>query len=507
MMNVDMELVRAYADGRSEQAFATLVTRYVNFVYSTALRQVRDPHLAEEITQAVFVVLARKAGTLGADTILPGWLHRTAGYCAADALKMQRRREQREQEAYMQSQLNEPENETWLQIAPLLDKAIAGLSEKDRDAIVLRFFQNKSLNEVGVVLGASEEAAKKRVARAVDRLRAYFFRRGVNSTAETIAGAISANSVIVAPAALAKTATAMALAKGGATASASTAALTKGALNVMAWTHVHTAIAVGAAVLLAAGTTAMVVHRGEQVKVPVELPKTSWAFAGYGSPADTIETIEWAASQMNAKALLDGISADCQEDFRQYLAQNKPGVTVEQYFLKDMAPDQGHVSDVGIVNTEELSPNQILVELSFRGSSAPGDKWLKLKKFGDNWLIDDFDPKGPNGRTGLEHSNARYGGIGIALDLAPGTQTPRIAKVLPALSQSQTNLYSGLIVEKINGTAVAGKKLSECIFLTRGRINTDVVLQLYDQEHKQTNIVELTRKQFTGKDMTTLGLR
>jgi RNA polymerase sigma factor (sigma-70 family) len=258
MMNDDMELVRAYAASRSEQAFETLVGRYVNFVYSTALRQVRDTHLAEEVTQAVFIILARKAGTLGAKTILPSWLYRTAGYCAADALKMQRRREQREQEAYMQSQLNEPENEVWLQIAPLLDKAISGLNEKDRHAIVLRFFQNKSLNETGAALGASEEAAKKRVNRAVEKLRVYFSRHGVHSTAQTIAGAMSANSVITAPVLLAKAITTVGLAQGAA-APTSTLTLMKGALKIMAWTKAKTAIVTGVVVLLAAGTTTLVI--------------------------------------------------------------------------------------------------------------------------------------------------------------------------------------------------------------------------------------------------------
>jgi RNA polymerase sigma factor (sigma-70 family) len=253
-MNDDMELVRAYVVSRSELAFETLVSRYVNFVYSTALRQVRDPHLAEEITQAVFIILARKAGTLGTNTILPGWLHRTAGYGAADALKMQRRREQREQEAYMQSQLNEPETEVWPQIAPLLDRAIAGLDEKDRDAIVLRFFQDKSLNEIGAALGASEEAAKKRVARALEKLRVYFSRRGVNSTVETIAGAMSANSVIAAPATLAKTAAAVALAKGAA-AGAFTFALVSETLKTMTRAKVKFVGGIAVAVLLA-GTLA-----------------------------------------------------------------------------------------------------------------------------------------------------------------------------------------------------------------------------------------------------------
>ena len=110
-MNDDMALVREYAAHNSEEAFATLVSRHVNLVYSAALRQVRDPHLAEEITQAVFIILARKAGSLDAKTILSGWLYRTAHYVSAAALKIQRRRQRREQEAYMQSTLHETQSD------------------------------------------------------------------------------------------------------------------------------------------------------------------------------------------------------------------------------------------------------------------------------------------------------------------------------------------------------------------------------------------------------------
>jgi RNA polymerase sigma factor (sigma-70 family) len=204
MMTDDMTLLREYAQRNSEEAFATLVSRHVNLVYSVALRQVRDTHLAEESTQAVFIILARKAKSLGDNTILSGWLCRTARYASANALTIQRRRQHREQEAHMQSVLNESESDAWTQIAPLLDRALAQLGETDHNAIVLRFFEGRNFNEVGAALGASEDAAKKRVARAVEKLRKFFTKRGVTFSAAVIASAVSANSVQAAPVGLAQ---------------------------------------------------------------------------------------------------------------------------------------------------------------------------------------------------------------------------------------------------------------------------------------------------------------
>jgi len=142
MTTEDMELVQDYATHGSEEAFAMLVSRHVNLVYSVAFRQLRDTHLAEEVTQAAFIILARKAGSLGPKTVLSAWLCRAAHYAAADVLRTQRRRQGREQEAYMQSLLDQsdPDSSTWVSIAPLLDGAIAELREKDQNAIVLRFF-------------------------------------------------------------------------------------------------------------------------------------------------------------------------------------------------------------------------------------------------------------------------------------------------------------------------------------------------------------------------------
>ena len=253
MTNDDLTLLREYARNNSEAAFAALVARHVNLVYSVALRQVRDPHLAGEITQAVFIILARKADALGPLIILPGWLCRTARYASANALTIQRRRQHREQEAHMQSILNEPESETWQQIAPLLDGAMEQLGKKDHDALVLRFFEGRNFREVGAALGASEEAAKMRVNRALEKLRKFFTKRGVSSTTAIIAGAISANSVQAAPVALAKSVTAVAIVKES-IAAASTLTLIKGALKIMAWSKVKMTIIVGIGILVVSGT-------------------------------------------------------------------------------------------------------------------------------------------------------------------------------------------------------------------------------------------------------------
>src|ERR1039457_18614 len=251
----DMALLREYAARNSEAAFETLVSRRVGFVYSAALRQVRDPHLAEEITQAVFIILAQKAGRISDKTILAGWLFKTTRFAALAQIRADAKRRRREQEAQMQTELqpNAPDL-FWEQMSPLLDEALATLGETDRQAVLLRFFENKSLAEVGNSLGTGEDTARKRVARALEKLHSYFSKRGVSSTTAIIAGAISAHSVQAAPVALAKSVTAVALAKGAA-AGGSTLTLIKGALKIMAWTKAKTAIVLGVGVLLAVGTT------------------------------------------------------------------------------------------------------------------------------------------------------------------------------------------------------------------------------------------------------------
>ena len=249
----DSVLLKEYVEHGSEEAFATLVARHINKVYSIALRHTRNAHQAEEITQAVFVILARKSRQLGQRVILSGWLCRTARLSAVTFVRSEIRRTRREQEAHMQNLLNESESEVWPQIAPLLDAAMAGLSEADHDAVALRFFDGKSMKEIGATLGASEDATKMRVNRAVEKLRIFFTRRGIVCSAAALTAAISANSVQAAPAVLAKAATAVAVAD-GVTASISTLTLVKGALKIMAWTNAKTPIVVSVVALIVVGT-------------------------------------------------------------------------------------------------------------------------------------------------------------------------------------------------------------------------------------------------------------
>jgi RNA polymerase sigma factor (sigma-70 family) len=284
-----MELVRAYVTQKSEKAFETLVARHIDMVYSAALRQVYDPHVAEEITQATFTILARKAATLRQGTILPAWLFRTARFAAMAELRATVRRQRHETEAQIQSMLQSETsaNYDWGQIAPLLDEAIAQLGDQDRNAVVLRFLQQQPLKDVGVALRIDAKTAQKRVARAVDKLRRFFVKRGVQISAITMVAALSACAAQAAPTGLAASVAAAAKVA-GTTVTASTAALIEGTVKLMAWTKLKTAAVVGAGILLAAGTATVAVKEiqdhGDPVRAQVlEIIRAKCLFGQQGA--------------------------------------------------------------------------------------------------------------------------------------------------------------------------------------------------------------------------------
>jgi RNA polymerase sigma factor (sigma-70 family) len=204
MSETDMQLLAGYIRHRAEDDFAELVRRHLGLVYSAAVRQVRLPQLAEEVTQSTFIKLARQAHGLAPDTILTAWLYQVARRKAIDVVRREASRQLREQIATEMNAMNATASD-WTHIEPLLDEAMHALDETDRTAVLLRYFENKSLREVGVTLGTSENAAQKRLGRAVERLREFFVKRGVTISTSGLVVVVVANAVQAAPVELAMT--------------------------------------------------------------------------------------------------------------------------------------------------------------------------------------------------------------------------------------------------------------------------------------------------------------
>jgi len=339
----DMALLLEYATSNSETAFETLVSRRVGFVYSAALRQVRDPHLAEEITQAVFIILAQKAGRISDKTILAGWLFRTTRFAALAQMRADAKRRRREQEATMQSELQPTAPDAfWEQMSPLLDEALATLGETDRQAVLLRFFENKSLAEVGSHLGTGEDTARKRVSRALEKLHCYFSKRGVSSTTAIIAGAISANSAHAAPVGLATTITATVIK--GPVVAASTLVLVKGTLKVMTWMKLKIALSITAALLLAGGTMTVAL--------------SSDTSANGGNPAPSVFQLRLVLDAPSAKA--DSMSVA------------RPGADAQAaqtlYVQKKVLLDQTDLKSVSVITNQPVGKPWIRITFTNVGA-------------------------------------------------------------------------------------------------------------------------------------------
>ena len=256
MTENDQELLQQFTQEKSQDAFTALVNRHVNLVYSAALRQVRSPELAKEVSQTVFVELDRHAATLRPGTVLTAWLYKVTRNAAIDVVRRESRRQAREQIAFQMNEINETST-SWTEIEPLLDEAMQSLAESDRTAVLLRFFENKSLREVGEALGASEDAAQKRVSRALNSMREFFSKRKVAVSVTGLAGLISANAIQAAPSGLAAT-----LAAGSALAAGTIASST---LIPIAKTITMTAIQKTIVTVALAGAVVALVYEVSQV--------------------------------------------------------------------------------------------------------------------------------------------------------------------------------------------------------------------------------------------------
>ena len=257
----DLELLRDYATQRSEEAFATVVNRYINLVYSAAHRQVGDAHLAEEITQGVFIILSKKASSLREGVILSGWLLRTTRYTAANALRRERSRQHYEQKAMLTNAYESESDQAWTRIGPALDEALARLSTGERDAVALRFFEQKSFREIATVLGITDANAQKRVSRAMEKLRSILGRRGIVAPATTMAAAIAVHSVQAVPAGLAVRVAAT-VSKGIVSTSA-VGLLVESTLNLWKWTRLKAVLGGAAAVALLLITGGVIANRND----------------------------------------------------------------------------------------------------------------------------------------------------------------------------------------------------------------------------------------------------
>ena len=396
----DMQLLAEYAQSGRQDAFEQLVTRHIDWVYSVCLRGVKDRHLAEDVTQAVFIILARKSKSLAPNTILRGWLFKAARFAVADALKKQNRHKRHVQRAAELSigDLTPQDTATCTRLAPALEEAVACLSEKDRQAIMLRFYESKSLAEVGTILGISEEAAKKRVSRAVEKLRAILTREGVAVSAALLLFFLSTKASQAAPLGLGMTISGAAT--GSSVASGMAGAIANGASRQMihAMGRLLAALAASALLLIIASVlTANLVDRASQrqaaeiIRTPAPRRLTAWVDT---SRLDQFEHI-WVGAK--SKVLWqfhreDGSDLDVPGTINDDLsvirlfavAVDRDGVTWVKKINRELLLSASDSADPKMIKAGETLPITCSDDLmallldDFKSTIAPGGKLIDL---------------------------------------------------------------------------------------------------------------------------------
>lgn len=294
----DYQLLRRYRDLGCQDSFAEVVRRYTGLVYAAALRQVVDAATAQDVAQVVFLSLARRAGSIGRDVPLSAWLLKATRYTVLALRKAQARRARHERRAAeMAHRANQPagprDEDPWRQIEPLLDEALSRLSERIRAAVVLRFFDGMSFDELAGRLGISGETARQRVSRGIAQMRAFFVSRGARVSEAGFVAAVAAHAIPPPPEGLSSVLAAAARINP----SAPRLAMMKGAVTFMAWTKAQTIAACAVGLLLVGGGATMAWHSMRVAPQDVIIRPASQSAAVAG---------DWQASFASAYALSDG---------------------------------------------------------------------------------------------------------------------------------------------------------------------------------------------------------
>ena len=324
-MSPDSELIGAYVTDRSEAAFRALVARHANLVYATALRQVGDSGMAEEITQNVFVILAKKAPRLGSIETLAGWLHRTAVLESKGRIRAEIRRRKREEIAATLTAMQHEGESTMEALTPLIDEALLHLRDSDRLALMLRFFENNSLREVGIALGVDEDAARKRVSRALARVTEFFRARGFGAVVAGGMAAMLTSSAKAAPAVLINSA-----AKAGFTAGAAT-----GISNLLYFRLMNLGALKAAAVLVFVVSTPLIWQSQVHARIGTEQIDLAGKIAAANKDLETLEQRTRRTQEQSSR-----VQAQSQQAQSRFIALNRQrtGKAPAEYQWDDNSP-------------------------------------------------------------------------------------------------------------------------------------------------------------------------
>jgi RNA polymerase sigma factor (sigma-70 family) len=401
MTKSDQDLLGEFASDQSQDAFTALVQRHLGLVYCAALRQVRSPQLAEEVAQSVFIDLARNAARLKPDTILTAWLYEVTRRTAINVVRGEARRQLREQIALEMNAMNATADD-WTQIEPLLDDAMHALDDIDRTAILLRFFENKNLREVGESLGTTDDTARKRVNRAVERLREFLTKGGITVGASGLALALSASAVQAAPVGLVATISTAAIA--GTTIAATASAAT---IKTIAMTTLQKVLITATIIAVGVATPLVIQHQAKlrkenaralsaqsQRAAPIlaiaasenDFPRESWAFRGYATPESALVSLVWAAVNSDLEGFLNSLSPEQQSRVR--LRWQRQGLSDEAQFRNSISNQFGATKRIRILNKEILSDSEVILRLQMEGEKGgTGTVGKKVQRIGNEWKI------------------------------------------------------------------------------------------------------------------------